>query len=56
MSSIDLVTANNDCLSAKQEYINTITSLYVNYYHIRHISLHDYMTDTDLMELFDGKK
>lgn len=56
ISSIDLTTANKDCLSAKQEYINTITSLYVNYYHIRHVSLHDYVKDMDLMDLYDDKK
>ena len=55
ISSIDLTTANKDCLSAKQEYISTITSLYVNYYHIRHISLHDYVSNMDLMDLFDEK-
>ena len=56
ISPIDLTTANKDCLSAKQEYINTITSLYVNYYHIRHVSLHDYVKNMDLMDLYDDKK
>lgn len=55
ISSIDLTTANKDCLSAKQEYISTITSLYVNYYHIRHISLHDFVSNKDLMDLFNDK-
>ena len=56
ISSIDLTTANKDCLIAKQEYVSTITSLYVNYFHIRHISLHDYVSNMDLMDLFDNKK
>jgi hypothetical protein len=32
--------------------IQYIKDLFINYYKIRHISLHDFTEDKDLMELF----
>ncbi len=51
MAAIELTNANKDFLQAKQNYISVLKSLFISYYKIRHISLHDFIEDKDLMDL-----
>lgn len=51
MAAIELTDANRDYLQAKQHYLSTLKTLLTNYYKIRHISLHDFMEDRDMVEL-----
>jgi hypothetical protein len=52
ITTLELTTANKDFLQAKQNYMSVLKDLFINYYKIRHISLHDFTEDKDLMELF----
>ena len=51
MAAIELTNANKDFMQAKQNYISVLNSLFISYYKIRHISLHDFIEDKDLMDL-----
>ncbi len=51
VAAIELTNANKDFLQAKQNYISVLKSLFISYYKIRHISLHDFIEDKDLTDL-----
>lgn len=51
MASIELTNANKDFFEAKQNYISVLKKLFISYYKIRHVSLHDFIVNKDLMDL-----
>jgi outer membrane protein TolC len=53
ISAIELTTANKIFFAAKQEYMTVMKSLYINYYKIRHLTLHDFILNQDLTDIID---
>lgn len=52
ISSIELTSAYKESMSAEQEYISSLINAFVNYYRIRHASLHDFVTGQDLIDIY----
>ena len=51
IAAIELTNANKEYLQAKQNYLSVLSSLFVNYYKIRHLTLYDFIEDKDMTEM-----
>ena len=51
IAAIELTNANKEYLQAKQNYLSVLSSLFVNYYKIRHLALYDFIEDKDMAEI-----
>lgn len=51
IAAIELTNANKEYLQAKQNYLSVLSSLFVNYYKIRHLALYDFIEGKDMTEM-----
>lgn len=51
IAAIELTNANKEYLQAKQNYLSVLSSLFVNYYKIRHLTLYDFIEGKDMTEM-----
>lgn len=51
IAAIELTNANKEYLQAKQNYLSVLSSLFVNYYKIRHLALYDFIEGKDMAEM-----
>ncbi len=51
IAAIELNQAGKEYLQAKMDHMSTLKGLLINYYKIRHLTLHDFVENKDLTEL-----